>query len=327
MRTANRPSPLIALVAVAVLALGAGCAPSSGALGTPSTPAPTADASVAPPSGDLTPGPTASAALSPAPSGPAPTDSGPATASPGPTAAPSATVVVRAYFVLGSPTGNAGLAPVLREVPATQGVGAAAMRQLVAGPGPSELAASPAMHSSVPPASRLLGLSIAGGLATVDLSREFAAGLDTARPDARLAQVVYTLTQFPTVRRVAVQVEGAPLGDPAARDAFRDAFLPAIFVDRPAWGAAAGNPTPVSGVANVFEAAFRVQIRDVSGRVLADRQVMASCGTGCWGDFSAAIPYTVASAQWGTLRVFDLSPRDGSPENVTEYPVWLTPAG
>ena len=36
-------------------------------------------------------------------------------------------------------------------------------------------------------------------------------------------------------------------------------------------------------------------------------------------------PTRCAQAQWGTLRVYDLSAKDGTPENVTEYPVWLTP--
>ena len=52
---------------------------------------------------------------------------------------------------------------------------------------------------------------------------------------------------------------------------------------------------------------------------------MASCGTGCWGDFRTSLAYNVSRAQWGTLRVYDLSANDGSVENVTEYPVWLTP--
>jgi hypothetical protein len=34
----------------------------------------------------------------------------------------------------------------------------------------------------------------------------------------------------------------------------------------------------------------------------------------------------VPKAQWGTLRVWDGSAKDGKPENVREYPVWLTPA-
>ena len=52
---------------------------------------------------------------------------------------------------------------------------------------------------------------------------------------------------------------------------------------------------------------------------------MATCGTGCWGTFKESIAYDVAKAQWGTLRVFEPSARDGAPINVTEYRVWLTP--
>jgi germination protein M len=331
MQTAGRPvTALLALVAALALF---GCTPTGGPLGTPSSPAPTGDASVVPPSGDATPGPTDAPSASPTivPSAPTPSSSAasPTPAAPTPTAtpAPSGTAIVRAYFVLGSFTGNAGLVPVLRDISATTGVAAAAMRQLIAGPSADELGARPAMYTSVPAATKLLGLTIKGGVATVNLSKEFDTGLNAAGLDARFGQVVYTLTQFSTVDTVALQIDGSPVSVPAVRTGYQDKLLPAIFVDRPAWGAAAGNPAKVSGVANVFEAAFRIQIKDGKGKVIADQQVMASCGTGCWGTFSTTIAYTVSKAQWGTLRVFDLSARDGTPVDVTEYPVWLTPAG
>ena len=332
MRTAGRSSATLILALVAVLALVAGCSPASGPLGTPSTPAPTGNASVVPPSGDATPGPTDAATASPTLPSASPCCSSAETASPtaaatsSPTAALSGTVIVRAYFVLGSLTGNSGLVPVLREIPATPGIAAAAMRQLIAGPIAAELDARPAMYTAVPSSTRLLGVTINNGVATVNLSQEFETGLNIANPDARFAQVVYTLTQFSTVQRVAIQIEGSPAGTPATRVGYAS-LLPGIFVDRPAWGAAAGNPAKVTGVANVFEAAFRVQVKDAGGKVLADQQVMASCGTGCWGDFSATLAYTVGNAGWGTLRAYDLSAKDGTPENVTEYPVWLTPGG
>jgi hypothetical protein len=234
------------------------------------------------------------------------------------------TTLVRAYFVLGSFTDNAGLAPVLREIPATTGVAAAAMRQLLAGPNAAELGARPAMYTAIPAATRLLGLAIQGGVATVDLSSEFDTGYSPAKPDARFAQVTYTLTQFATVKTVNFELDGSPIPGPSTRADFHD-MLPAIFVDHPAWGAGAGNPVAVSGVANVFEATFRVQVKDAGGRILADQQVQASCGTGCWGTFSASVAYAVSRSQWGTLRVFDLSAKDGTPTDVTEYPVWLTP--
>ncbi len=337
MRIGGRSSATLILTLATVLAVAAGCSPTSGPLGTPSTPAPTGDASVVPPSGDATPGPGETATLAPTltPT-PAATATGPAASASGvPTGAPAAsptpaqagTVVVRAYFVLARASGGAGLVPVLRELPATAAVATAAIRQLIAGPNTAELGARPAIASAVPTTTRLLGLTVQNGVAAIDLSSEFTAGFNAASPDERFAQVVYTLTQFSTVHAVVFQLDGQNAGGPFARDTYREAFLPAIFVDRPAWGAAAGNPARVSGVANVFEASFRAQLRDGAGRVLVDQQVMASCGTGCWGDFSATLAYTAGTAQWGTLRVYDLSPKDGAPENITEYPVWLTPAG
>lgn len=335
IRTARTP---LSILLLAILSLaGAACTPTAGPLGTPAAPQPSADASVEVPSGDATagvPSPSASAVPTPSaiPTGVQPTPASTATPAPSPTG----TTIVRAYFYLGSFTGSGGLVPVLRVVPLTQAVASAAMRALLAGPSATELAARPAMYTDVPDGTRLLGLSIKNGVATVDLSSEFELDAGTKSDIGRLAQVVYTLTQFSTVTSVTFELDGVPvtsfssagivLDHPVGRADYRDQ-LPAIFVDRPAWGAAAGNPAKVSGVANVFEATFRIQIRGASGGLLADQQVMASCGTGCWGTFSASVPYTVAKAQWGTLRVFDLSAKDGTPVDVTEYPVWLVPAG
>jgi hypothetical protein len=252
-----------------------------------------------------------------------------------PTPAQAGTTVVRAYFVHGSFTGNEGLVPVLRTFPETKAVASMAMQALLEGPNDAEMAASPVMFTEVPDGTRLHGVAVKDGIATVDLSGEFASGGGTYSMSARLAQVVYTLTQFPTVDKVRFELDGRPvttfssegivLDGPVGRADYRD-MLPAIFVDRPAWGASLGNPGRVSGLANVFEATFRVQLLDAEGGILADEQVMATCGTGCWGRFSTELAYDVAEAQYGTLRVFDLSARDGAPENVSEYRVWLTPA-
>ena len=336
------------LTVLLVIAIAGACTPSAGSLGSPATPASTAEPSLEQPSGDATPGPSASPSAPASPSagasaspsasaGASPTPTPTATATPRPTATPATgdTTIVRAYFVLGSFTDNAGLAPVLREVPKTKSVATAAMRQLLAGPDEDELAARPAMYTAIPDGTTLLGISIAGGVATVDLSKEFESGGGSASVQARLAQVVYTLTQFPTVTGVRFQLDGVPvttfggegvvLEGPVGRDDFRDQ-LPAIFVDRPAWGASLGNPGIVGGEANVFEATFQVELLDARGRTIAGKTVTASCGTGCWGTFRTTLGYTVAAPQWGTLRVFEASAKDGSPTNVTEYPVWLTPA-
>ncbi|MEZ0240823.1 MAG: Gmad2 immunoglobulin-like domain-containing protein [Chloroflexota bacterium] len=321
---AVRRRPAIRLVpAVAALFLFAACSPAGGDLGGVATPPPTSEPSLQVPSSEPTPGPSR-APGSPEPSGLPP--SGP----------PTSGTIVRAYFFLGSFTTTAGLAPVLREVPETVAVGAAAMNALLAGPNEAELSASPAMYTAVPNGSRFLGLRIEGGIAIVNLSREFESGGGSASVLGRLAQVVYTLTQFPTVEGVQFELDGTPitvfsgegvmLDKPLTRADYTDQ-LPPIWVDRPAWGGVLGNPARVTGLANVFEAAFQVAILDGSGKTLTDEHVMASCGTGCWGTFDVTLPYANGTAQWGTLRVYDFSARDGSPENVRDYPVWLIPGG
>jgi hypothetical protein len=259
---------------------------------------------------------------------PSPGASAPA-ASPG---APAETTTVRAYFMLGSHTGTGGLVPVLRVIPKTQAVGAAAITELLAGPAGSELTADPAMFTDIPTDTRFLGLTIDNGVATVNLSGEFAAGGTSATINQRYGQVVYTLTQFPTVKGVLFQVDGAPSPavlqtGPIQRAATRNDFvdlLPPIWVDRPAWGGALASPAQISGLANVFEAQFRIQLI-MGAAVLADAPVHAACGTGCWGAFNVTLQYAAPIAGWGTLRVFEESAKDGSRINVVDYPVWLTP--
>ena len=164
------------------------------------------------------------------------------------------------------------------------------------------------MYTAIPEGTTLLGLTIEDGVATVDLSREFESGGGSASMLARLGQVVYTLTQFSTVDSVLFELDGrptttfggegvVPAGRPADRACDFHDQLPAIFVDRPAWGAAAGQPGRVSGLANVFEASFQVELLDAAGATVVDRPVMASCGTGCWGDFRISLSYAVSQAQ------------------------------
>lgn len=328
IRSARAPFA-IALLAAVGLVVGA-CTPTSGPLGTPATPPPTSEPSVEVPTADATPD-------APAPSFiPSESPEESPAESPGATSTPAdGTTIVRAYFIMGSFTGNEGLVPVLREVPKTTAVATAAMTALLQGPNDAEMAGRPAMFTAIPDGSKLLGISINDGIATVNLSREFESGGGSASMFGRLAQVTFTLTQFSSVKSVLFELDGKPVSlfsaegiilDHAVGRADYDDQFAAIFVDRPAWGAAIGNPARVAGLANVFEAQFLVQLLDGTGTVIAEMPVMASCGTGCWGTFQTNVPYTVAKAQYGTLRVFDLSPRDGAEENVSEYRVWLTPA-
>jgi hypothetical protein len=312
--------PLFLIIVLATLL--AACSSATGTLGPVPSASPTASPSAGPTDPDVTPGPSES---SPPPSG------GPSS-SPTPTPA-EGTTIVRAYFYYESVPGSSGLVPVLREVAATTAVARAAIAALLDGPTETQ---GGAMSSAIPAGTRLLGLTIKDRVATVDFSSEFESGGGSASANIRLGQVVYTLTQFSTVKSVVFQIEGRTvtvfgsegivLDGPVARADYLD-LLPGIFVDRPAYGAALGNPGRVTGSAQgVFEATFRITLLDGAGKSIADQQVMAACMCES-GAFEATVRYDVPKAQWGVLRVWAGSAKDGSPILVREYPVWLTPAG
>lgn len=315
--------PIIGLLALSLLS--AACNPSVGDAGRLGTPAP----------GTATPAATNTAPMTAGPStAPTPPTSPTPVASPTPGAPASPASPAPATSLVIYLLSDGRLLPVYRQVPHTVGAARAAMTALLAGPTASESSSSASLSTLIPSATQLLDIGISNGTATVDLSGDFQSGTSSVLLD-RLAQVTYTLTQFQTVQRVAFRVDGQPVtafsgtGIGLARPAQRSDYLndlPAIFVDRPAWGSALGNPARITGLANVFEAQFRVEIYAASGALIASQAVQASCGSGCWGTFAATVPYGVATQQTGRLTVYDISMRDGSRVDVRSYSVILTPA-
>ncbi|MFC7614544.1 GerMN domain-containing protein [Actinokineospora soli] len=178
-----------------------------------------------------TPGPTTTPT---APATPPVTTTAVTTSAPSPSAEPGAVVAGAVYFLRGE-----RVVPVRREL-AGPGVAASAVRELLAGPSASERAAG--MSSSVPDGTALRGVSLAGGTATVDLSGRYDDGGGTLSMTSRLAQVVFTLTQFSTVERVQFRVDGVPVREfggegivldrPRTRADFEE-LTPEVLVDSP----------------------------------------------------------------------------------------------
>jgi Immunoglobulin-like domain of bacterial spore germination len=108
------------------------------------------------------------------------------------------------------------------------------------------------------------------------------------------------------------------------RRSYRDR-LPPILVESPQIGDQVSSPITVSGTANVFEATVSISILDAKGREIVSTFTMATCGTGCRGTYSKAVPYTVDQTQPGIVRVYEVSAKDGTPINVIEIPVILSP--
>jgi len=224
------------------------------------------------------------------------------------------------------------LVPVYRAGQGSDNQGQEAMELLLNGPTQDELDGVPSISTAIPDGTTAIGGTVESGVMTANLSGEFDDGGGSLSMFARLAQVVYTLTAIPGIESVTFQLDGEPvtsfssegieIDDPQQRDDYYD-LLPPIFVDSPAWGEPVTSAIQVKGLSNVFEAVSQVMLTDDDGLILFESTVMATCGTGCWGDWEAEIPYTVDREQFGALIVWEFSAKDGSLINVREYPVQL----
>jgi hypothetical protein len=201
--------------------------------------------------------------------------------------------------------------PVVRSVTPTPAVVGAAVSELLAGPTRAE--AAEGVRTAVPAGTQLLGISLHRGVATVDVTSEFEGG-GAARERLSLAQLVYGVTQFPTVHALRLHLDGQPvtafadglvLPDPIDRTSMGFAGLVSpITVTNLRPGASVRAPFTVSGIADVFEAALSYRLLDAAGHELSAGVSEASCGTGCAGTFSFTIDELgVSSIQAGTLVI------------------------
>jgi germination protein M len=237
---------------------------------------------------------------------------------------PAASRVYQVWFTRGD-----ALALTWQEGEGTRAVAGAALERLLAGP--TETGDS----TAIPEGTRLLGINLENGVATVDLSSEFESGGGSRSMFMRLAQVVYTVTQFDTVKSVRFRLDGADvdvfssegivLDKPLTRKNYED-LLPPIVVESPASGETVSSPFTVSGFANVFEANVTLRLLDASGQELVHTFTTATCGTGCVGTFEKALSFAVDGAQAGVLVVADDdADGDGKPSHEVRIPLRLEP--
>jgi germination protein M len=211
---------------------------------------------------------------------------------------------ISVYFVR---DGRLGAAK--RSVAATPAIGRAALDQLLDGPTDVERAGG--LASDLPPGTEVTRLAVSeDGVAEVELTNP----LD----ETAMGQVVFTLTQFPTVKRVLLEGEQHSPGD-------FERILPAILVESPAPGATVSSPLTIRGSANTFEATFMVELRPNQGKPLYKNFVTASSGNGTRGTFEKTLDFVPDRERPGTLVVYENSAEDGSVVNEVEIPVTIRP--
>ncbi len=224
-------------------------------------------------------------------------------------------------------------------------LGPLTMELLLSGPGawdaaplPDPVAAAEAeLTTAIPEGTKLLGLTISGSVAQVDLSTEFAA----ASPEA-LAQVLFTLTRLSGVEGVTFSIDGrlqevaaarlmephlvlaAAPGDPIVfavdRADFAD-YLPPVMIEHPALG-------------GTLRAGEAVTLLFGGGAADAILTLTAFDGTLLWNalatpDEPAYLPTEVVASlggagAWATLLA-EARGADGAVLGTSQIPVWLEP--
>jgi len=140
-------------------------------------------------------------------------------------------ISVRLFFIKVNDEGEISLKSVLRRIDNSGTPLSSAVNELLKGPGPGELSSD--VLSLIPEGSRLLGARIENGIAYLNFNEQFRfnnLGLEGYK--AQLEQIVYTATEFSTVNKVQILIEGQkvdylggegfPVGKPLGRESFAD---------------------------------------------------------------------------------------------------------
>jgi spore germination protein GerM len=251
------------------------------------------------------------------------------TTTPPPTTVPKATTTLPAsasrqvftlFFVRGTTLGVAQ-----RTVATTTDPHFSSMTNLLAGPNPSEAAAG--LATDIPAGTALRGLEIRGGTATVNLSPQFATPAPPPALSARLAQVVYTITSFSNVTSVIIEIAktrvvnfaGVNLTNPVGRSQVT-AALPGVLLESPGVGSTLQGQLAASGVATI-NGTYDVQLVDSSGKLLANVTDTAAVGE----KFTQTLPFTIASAQIGQIKVFARPTLTSQPVQEYQFSLQLKP--
>jgi germination protein M len=221
------------------------------------------------------------------------------------------------------------IAAASRDIAGTPQVATGAINELLTGTTPYE--EDQGMSSEVPFETRLLAISIQDdGTAVVDLSGDFQDGGGSFSMQMRVAQIVFTLTQFDTVDRVQILIdgqsveaiggEGVMVNQPLARADFED-LSPAILLESPTPGEEVRSPIELRGTSNTFEATMQIEIIDGAGEVIYEDFATATSGSGTRGTFNVSIDVDIQNEGFGSIIMYEESAEDGSRINEIEIPV------
>lgn len=167
---------------------------------------------------------------------------------------------------------------------------------------------TPGATRVLPPDTRVLGVEIRNGAATVDFTREILqANVGSAGEAMGIMSIVNTLTEFPGIEKVSFTIEGkiddrtmdwwghvGLYDQPFQRDVSM-VYEPAIWISQPEPNQSVGAPMRVWGSALVNGDKIMIKLVDESGQVLANETAMVH--PGIRSDFEVSLKYEAASGK------------------------------
>jgi hypothetical protein len=250
-----------------------------------------------------------------------PTTSIPTSTSPPTTTPTGGPVGARVWFVRNELVATSG------RVVTAPAVARGAIEALLAGPDPREVELD--LATAIPTGTRMRSIDIDQGDATVDLSGDFVTGGGSLSMQLRVAQVVFTVTQFEAVDEVTITIDGRRVdaigGEGVdATDLTRadvTGVTPAILVESPVPDQPLGDALEVSGLANTFEATILYELVDAAGVVVDDGFATATTGNGTWGTFSFTIDTAGATPGEAILTLWQEDADSGDRADAYEVPL------
>lgn len=191
----------------------------------------------------------------------------------------------------------------VHSIPYTEDEPLAAVKRLI-----EDQPKTPGATRVLPPDTRVLGVEIRNGTATVDFTREvLQANVGSSGEAMGIMSIVNTLTEFPGIEQVSFTVEGkiddrtmdwwghVGLYEQPFQREVSMVYEPAIWVSQPEPNQSVGAPMRVWGSALVNGNEVSIKLLDESGQTLASE--VASVQPGVRSDFEVCLKYEAASGK------------------------------
>lgn len=106
---------------------------------------------------------------------------------------------------------NGLIVPVVTNIPWEEGIAKATIRKMVVGSDKEKELAQSGLHGVIPEGTEILGMSIKDGLCVVDFTKNILNSVSYEDEKDMMTAISYTLTEFDTIDKVEIMVEGQKL--------------------------------------------------------------------------------------------------------------------